>query len=522
MKLLNFSVLFGTVLILVLFTSISKAQTTDSTGQLGLAIKDSTILTLTKAQTKKLLAAQKKEADSLAIILATPTIAFNKAAFECTTLNTVLSSKQYDTLLTLKNTAWGNAHAQDRWNAIVSKKEGDLYIADSVVPLLANYYLQMQNIKNRFANDTVVLNNKLRQLEKKQPDNIIAIIKGNSYSNTSFSWNTKSVSMLGLINRKQLNLTKAQVKQLLSIERQYYKAKKNEKNSDSTTVASIDSVAVTTVDSLNLSQCLAILTPSQATQMTQILNVRNQKKGLLAAKKIWQNAVKDSLTGTFGQDTCLQQLTTYYAAQITTHHLLYNNKVLCDSADKAQLPNAPNILKTYLQYKANEKGKGLDKEGLMGFAWLNRAKLGLSKQQATTLLSDAVYELQMADSAKANPADSFNRSVYEATQLPQILVDSQYTQLLKLRYQTSSNKKAEAKWLLLMQKSLTNGLNKDSAVAQIAAYYLQHTSTEIRYANNPTLRDSLFHILDANKPQILVKLYWATKNKGTSVGNYSW
>ena len=134
-------------------------------------------------------------------------------------------------------------------------------------------------------------------------------------------------------------------------------------------------------------------------------------------------------------------------------------------------------------------------------------------------------EQKLRLSAEAHPDSiNFDRAVYEATQMPLLITDSQYSQLLELRFQVGSYKTAQACWQQLTSLGLSTGMNKDTTISALMTYYLKRSSISTKYANDAERKADLILKLDLAMPTALAQLKYALKG-GTgkpSSGVYVW
>ena len=311
-----------------------------------------------------------------------------------------------------------------------------------------------------------------------------------------------------------LNLTNAQRSKLSGIESDYQTGKTAIENGDSpNTIASLDSTEVTL--------WLSVLQPKQIVQLKKILNKANKERGLVSAKKAWLQAEKDSIVADFGKDSCIQQMTAYFANKFTVHTLLYNNRRLCDSADKVVSATRPRLLSAL----DDQAGKWGDMAGVLGSVWKHRAEVHLTKQQEAAVIAKGKEELRQEKLAHERPDSfSFNRASFEAGIIPTILSDSQYTAVLRIRNLAAAQKKANYAWRELTNKGLIAGLNKDTTLNQATEYYLNILVVTSKLIDQPDVLKKTLHDLSATLPEALLLLKHTndTAKGKPSSGTYSW
>ncbi len=310
-----------------------------------------------------------------------------------------------------------------------------------------------------------------------------------------------------------LKLTTEQHSKLAGVENDYLMDKTAIENGESLKTKE-------TIDSVEVTQWLSILKPKQIVELKKILNKANKPRAIVLARKAWLKAEKDSIAEDFGKDSSIQQMTEYYANQQTVHTLLYNNKRLCDSADRKVAPTCPKILTEV----NDQEGNWADKAGIISVVWKNRAELHLTKQQKALIIAKGKEEARQEILAYQRPDSfSFNRANYEADVLPTILSDTQYTAALMIKNLAIAKLKASSAWRELTQNGLVKGLDKDSTIQQITPYYLFQSVIADKYTNQPEIRNKLSKGIAAALPEPLLLLKNA-KNVSTKLasGTYSW
>lgn len=311
-----------------------------------------------------------------------------------------------------------------------------------------------------------------------------------------------------------LKLTVEQHSKLLSVESEYFTDKTAIENGESLKTRAI-------IDSIEVTQWLSVLKPKQIVELKKALNKANKARALVLARKAWLKAEKDSIAVDYGKDTSIQQMTNYLANRFTVHTLLYENKQLCDSADKVVAATCPRILTEVNDYEGN----WADKSGIINVVWKNRAELRLTRQQKALVISKGKEEARQVILAYERPDSfSFNRANYEADVLPNILSNYQYSTVLRIKHLSAAQKKANVAWNELTNKGLITGLNKDTTLNQATEYYLATLTTSSRLSNQPELLKNSLKDLANNLPEALLLLKHASdaaKGKPSS-GTYSW
>ena len=336
---------------------------------------------------------------------------------------------------------------------------------------------------------------------------------------TAFSGNAQEVhkSQLSSVledSTSALKLTTEQRSKLVGVENDYLTDKTAIENG-----LSLNTRAV--IDSIEVTQWLAVLKPKQIAELKKILTKANKARAIVLARKAWLKAEKDSISLDYGMDTSIQQMTNYLANRFTVHTLLYDNKLLCDSADKVFAATCPRILTEVNDHEGN----WADKASIISVVWKNRTQLHLTRQQKVLIIAKGKEEAKQEILAYERPDSiSFNRANYEAGILPTILSDSQYNVVLRLKHLATAQKKASAAWSELTNKGLITGLNKDTTLNHATEYYLTTLIASSKLSDQPELLKKSLKDLDNKLPEALLLLKHANdaaKGKPSS-STYSW
>ena len=506
MKRTLLKMIIGLVLLLPL---VPKAQQPIAS-QFSFALSDSTQLGLTAAQIRKLKLGQKKLADSIGLVQAYPdSIQFNRAAYESRMMDAIINNKQYLQVLTKKNKPLADVEARAKWEAAVAKQEDDLYIKDSVLPKLTSHLLTSRNIHDRYAHNKTANDSALQIINNHVSEAVTALATGNAFLGTLP--NAKLTQVLE--NRKSFGLTQQQILKLLSTDRDL------RKKVDSTRHNLMDTAAHFNWGRFDNSNLQALLTPAQISQLMLLRHQDNAKK--TAADK-WKTAVANNATGNYNQRNATKQLTDYYLQYNILQDMYSGNRMAMDSAISVFIQQTPDSLHVLI---SGHRYWGADTAGLVGTALLNQQVLGLRNSLADSLLVQARWELRQDKLAwKYRDSLKFSRSFYEATLLPQVLTDSQYTKLLTIYFRPDALKAAQKNWQQLSALGLTTAYNQDTTVSAIAAYNLQHSSIETRYATDEPTKKRKLRQLDLTMPAALALLKHAEKSGAskTSTGTYVW
>lgn len=103
---------------------------------------------------------------------------FDKAAFESAALSTILSEKQYNTMLAEKNKKKSELLAKQDWYALRSKGLADKFEQKTAIHKMTVFYLLRSHITDRFANEKDKQTSLLRALNVPEP--IRALRQGNT------------------------------------------------------------------------------------------------------------------------------------------------------------------------------------------------------------------------------------------------------------------------------------------------------------------------------------------------------
>ncbi len=147
-------------------------------------------------------------------------------------------------------------------------------------------------------------------------------------------------------------------------------------------------------------------------------------------------------------------------------------------------------------------------------------QLTLSQNQVESLQSNAIRAKQLAKISEKDGAETkFNLPVFESEQIPLILTDAQYTQLLTLENSGKALEWAKGDWAEMKQRGITEGYDSVVVVNQIFNYDLSRLIAKSRFQNDRVRLNEITQELKTNTPEPLRKLI-AARN-GSPIGNTS-
>ena len=376
-----------------------------------------------------------------------------------------------------------------------------------MLPKLAVQILAAKNINDRYSHKITTADSAIKATNSLQSEELWALEAGNAFLGTVP--NAKITKVLK--DRATYGLSQKQVQQLLAADRHLKRRMDSVRRNQDTAFFSwvqLDNKSVQ-----------AILTPVQFSQLTQVLY--QSKTSKIAVDK-WTNAVAKNATGNYNQQIAMQQLTNYYMQYNTLLDLYAGNRKAKDSALNALNRQMPDSFQVLL---SGNRLWGIDTAGLIGLALKNLQTLGLRYSLIDSLAIQARWEKRQGKLAmKYRDSLKFSRTAYEYPLLPKLLADSQYTKLLTLRYQPEALKGAKKCWQDLSTMGLSTGYNQDSTISAIAAYYLEHTSIEAKFATDEPAKKRKLRQLDLTIPAALAVLRHAKKSNASkpSSGTYVW
>ncbi len=419
------------------------------------------------------------------------------------TINT-LTNAQFSQLLNIKNKQKALEMAQNCWKVAVIAKANYNFDETNGINALSTYFLNRYFLKDWHFQDTVKQRISLDSLDGQTPDSLKVLITGNKW----YGADMKGAIGLVLNNSDSFDLNNEQKSFLLNAARKLNVYKHTQ-----------DTVTKFDANTFETSNLHSILTSKQ---FTIYLDLKYRPFTTSKAQQYWQSAVDSKATGNYIKSDGINALVTYFINKASLKDWYYQDtvkqRVSLDSLNAAR-PDSLMALFTL------NKWYGADMYGLLGFALSNADTIHLTKIQAFQIYASGINERKLIIAAESRPDSlKFDRAVYEATQMPKLLSDSQYTQLLKLRFQSSSYKTAQSSWQQLTTLGLTTKLNKDSTIGAITTYYIKRSSINARYANDTETKAFLLRKLDFTMPLSLVQLKYAQRG-GTgkpSSGVYVW
>lgn len=170
--------------------------------------------------------------------------------------------------------------------------------------------------------------------------------------------------------------------------------------------------------------------------------------------------------------------------------------------------NLDSIKYEYDNYVQEKKAKASKKFTYSQFAIALRYRdtIGLNSQQI-----DALYiEVDKLKKLKKSHYDSLKVSLdtrsVESRRTSEILTNTQYTLMLRLKNHTKARSIMNKDWEELTQRNLTDSLNATQVRGYIYEYYLMRESTYDRYRHDLMHQNAAVRELYLNRPRILKKL----------------
>ncbi|HTN22203.1 MAG TPA: hypothetical protein VL125_17125 [Pelobium sp.] len=139
--------------------------------------------------------------------------------------------------------------------------------------------------------------------------------------------------------------------------------------------------------------------------------------------------------------------------------------------------------------------------------------LKLSEEQVKTLTSKCIITIRAKQEFLVkNPDGKYDPRPYEREELPKILSQEQYLNLLALQFKEEAFVEAEEKWAQVQKEKLDNGIDGAALKKQLQAYYLNRLIAKERFFNDKQLQVAQVKSIDSVKPKVLKKLEAIQKN----------
>ncbi len=137
----------------------------------------------------------------------------------------------------------------------------------------------------------------------------------------------------------------------------------------------------------------------------------------------------------------------------------------------------------------------------------HKEELGLQPAVIDTLLSLALVTENRRDSIFGrDPYASIDNGPFESEHLTQILSDEQYTRVLFYKNKSLAEANARADWEEMKLRGLSDGLEKEQTIKEIANYYIEVYGSWSRYAHDKIKQWASMHEIDPDKPKSLKML----------------
>ncbi|GEM_PF-5927342 len=144
---------------------------------------------------------------------------------------------------------------------------------------------------------------------------------------------------------------------------------------------------------------------------------------------------------------------------------------------------------------------------LAGLALQRRQTLKLSEQQVSAITSVCIAIANQKTSYMAeNPGGKYDSRSYEYEQLPKILSEAQYNNLLALKFRDQALKDAEETWIKIQKEGLDKNLDSEQQKRLLQGYFLSKMIAKEKFTNRKDLQHAQVKSIDDLKPLIIKRL----------------
>jgi len=429
-----------------------QSATTEKT-QFEWALSNAQALTLTKAQSNALTAHNTLLKDSLQLIAQRKDtfFTFNPVRFSCIGIKSILSKSQLNKLAAIKYQSTATSLAMLKWQAAEGKQITGLFNKDTITAQLIKYYIQREALNDVWAYAKDSLADANEKLVNNSPANAMCINAGNLY------WRAHMYGLIGktLQQKSTLALSNTQILQLVDAARIVH----NKLTTKTDTANRFNR------DVFEHKRLLNILTDSQ---YHQLLAIQFKPKAQQTAVGFWNQAEQKKLTEGINKTQGVTALENYFTQKLLIGYLYKDDTVKLSNKLK-QLSNTVNdTLRVLL---TGQPYPGANMHSLAGFALKNEAALQLQATQKKQLITIAKQAKRIKTTDTSATAQATAKAA-EIAQVRNVLNAKQLEQLFNIKNQQAAQAAALYKWKLIEENKLQAIWNKDTAIAQLTAYYL--------------------------------------------------
>lgn len=274
--------------------------------------------------------------------------------FQCIEMQKILTSNQYSSFLTLKNTLPATGDAIELWQEMLSKGLKQKSDSSMEISKIISYQLQIRNTQDQYANDIDKVQFKINEINK---NNIpVSVLELSIYREFANNLNVKSLMSILLNHQDSIKLTESQKQKLKEKSLEFVKLK-----ADCQLNGKDEKTAEKNFLSTELPKLLSI------NQYEKILNIKNTNDAVAEAAGMWREMENKGLTSSMDSTSVLKSITNYCLVKRNARDRYANDKEKLSSTLRTIDDTMPASVR--LLYTARKRNIAVEQKAKASFVW---------------------------------------------------------------------------------------------------------------------------------------------------------
>ena len=274
--------------------------------------------------------------------------------FQCIEMQKILTSNQYSSFLTLKNTLPATGDAIELWQEMLRKGLKQKSDSSMEISKIISYQLQLRNTQDQYADDIDKVQFKINEINK---NNIpVSVLELSIYREYANNLNVKSLMSILLNHQDSIKLTESQKQKLKEKSLEFVKLK-----ADCQLNGKDEKTAEKNFLSTELPKLLSI------NQYEKILNIKNTNDAVAEAAGMWREMENKGLTSSMDSTSVLKSITNYCLVKRNARDRYANDKEKLSSTLRTIDDTMPASVR--LLYTARKRNIAVEQKAKASFVW---------------------------------------------------------------------------------------------------------------------------------------------------------
>ncbi len=274
--------------------------------------------------------------------------------FQCIEMQKILTSNQYSSFLTLKNTLPATGDAIELWQEMLRKGLKQKSDSSMEISKIISYQLQLRNTQDQYADDIDKVQFKINEINK---NNIpVSVLELSIYREYANNLNVKSLMSILLNHQDCIKLTESQKQKLKEKSLEFVKLK-----ADCQLNGKDEKTAEKNFLSTELPKLLSI------NQYEKILNIKNTNDAVAEAAGMWREMENKGLTSSMDSTSVLKSITNYCLVKRNARDRYANDKEKLSSTLRTIDDTMPASVR--LLYTARKRNIAVEQKAKASFVW---------------------------------------------------------------------------------------------------------------------------------------------------------